>query len=68
MPTITQQAHKLIDSLPVPAGWDDVARVVDTAHFEAAVAEGIAAAEQGAFVSAAQMHAMYAKWGINVAT
>ncbi|MBB3777310.1 MULTISPECIES: hypothetical protein [Xanthomonas] len=67
MSAIKQEAHTLIDTLPETAGWDDVVRVVDTASFEAAVLEGMAAADRGAVVAPAQVAAMFARWGVDVA-
>ncbi|MCC8555869.1 hypothetical protein [Xanthomonas hortorum] len=67
MSAIKQEAHTLIDTLPEAAGWDDVVRVVDTASFEAAVLDGIAAADQGAVATPAQVTALFAKWGVDVA-
>ncbi|CAD0307662.1 hypothetical protein CFBP498_08210 [Xanthomonas hortorum pv. vitians] len=67
MSAIKQEAHTLIDTLPETAGWDDVVRVVDTASFEAAMLDGIAAADRGAFTAPAQVTALFAKWGVDVA-
>lgn len=67
MPAITQQAHMLINTLPEPASWDDVAGAVDQARFQAAVHAGIAAAEQGRFASPSQLQAMLSRWGLDVA-
>ncbi|UUE99971.1 hypothetical protein NDY24_09935 [Xanthomonas hortorum pv. pelargonii] len=67
MSAIKQEAHTLIGTLPEAAGWDDVVRVVDTASFEAAVLDGIAAADQGAVAAPAQVTALFAKWGVDVA-
>lgn len=67
MPAITQQAHTLIDTLPDPTSWDDVAHAVDQARFQAAVRAGIAAAEQGRFASPSQLQAMLNRWGLDVA-
>src|SRR5690606_40728312 len=51
MSAVKQEAHKLIDTLPEAASWDDVVRAVDAARFHEAVKEGIAAADRGEFVS-----------------
>ncbi|CAG2097648.1 hypothetical protein XCY_004011 [Xanthomonas euroxanthea] len=67
MSAIKQEAHTLIDTLPETAGWDDVVRVVDTASFEAAVLEGMAAADRGAVVAPAQVATLFARWGVDVA-
>ncbi|MFS8491506.1 hypothetical protein EIP98_21025 [Xanthomonas campestris pv. raphani] len=67
MSPIKQHAHQLIDALPEAAGWDDLARAVDGARFEAAVHAGMAAADQGQIASPAQVTAMFARWGIDVA-
>lgn len=68
MSPIKQDARTLIDALPEAAGWDDVVRVVDDARFRAAVRDGIEAADRGAFAGPEQVKAMFAKWGIDVAT
>ncbi|CAD1798080.1 hypothetical protein XarzCFBP7410_18080 [Xanthomonas arboricola pv. zantedeschiae] len=67
MSAIKQEARTLIDTLPETAGWDDVVRVVDTASFEAAVLDGMAAADQGAFAAPAEVSALFARWGVDVA-
>lgn len=67
MSPIKQHAHQLIDALPEAAGWDDLARAVDGARFEAAVHAGMAAADQGQIASPAQVTAMFARWGVDVA-
>ncbi|WAT14967.1 hypothetical protein [Xanthomonas fragariae] len=67
MSAIKQEAHALIDTLPETASWQDVMRVVDTARVEAAVLDGIAAADRGAFAAAAQVTALFARWGVDVA-
>lgn len=67
MSPIKQHAHQLIDALPEAAGWDDLARAVDGAGFEAAVHAGMAAADQGQIASPAQVTAMFARWGVDVA-
>ena len=59
--------QELIDALPEAAGWDDLARAVDGARFEAAVHAGMAAADQGQIASPAQVTAMFARWGVDVA-
>ncbi|MBB3800617.1 hypothetical protein FHR53_003336 [Xanthomonas arboricola] len=66
MSAIKQDAHTLIDTLPDTAGWDDVVRAVGDASFQAAVQDGIAAAEQGAFAAPAQVGALFARWGVDV--
>ena len=62
-----ERRQRWIDTLPETAGWDDVVRVVDTASFEAAVLDGMAAADQGAFAAPAQVSALFARWGVDVA-
>ncbi|MBP3975962.1 hypothetical protein [Pseudoxanthomonas spadix] len=68
MSAVKQQAHKLIDTLPEAASWDDVVRVVDRARFQEAVREGIEAADRGDFASAERVKAMFAKWGVDAET
>jgi predicted transcriptional regulator len=68
MSAVKQQAHKLIDTLPEAASWDDVVRVVDQARFQEAVREGIEAADRGDFASAERVKAMFAKWGVDAET
>lgn len=68
MSAVKQQAHKLIDTLPEAASWDDVVRVVDQARFHEAVREGIEAADRGDFASAERVKAMFAKWGVDAET
>ncbi|RWU13860.1 hypothetical protein XANMN_21845, partial [Xanthomonas phaseoli pv. manihotis str. CIO151] len=63
---IKQDAHMLIDTLPETAGWSDVVRVVADASFQAAVKDGIAAADQGALTAPAQVSARFARWGVDV--
>lgn len=46
MSAIKQDAHTLIDTLPETTGWGEVVRVVADASFQAAVQDGIAAADQ----------------------
>ncbi len=65
MSAVKQEAHKLIDTLPEAADWDDVVRAVDRARFEQAVHEGIAAADRGYFASPERVKAMFAKWGVD---
>ncbi|MCC4621800.1 hypothetical protein LL965_17620 [Xanthomonas cassavae CFBP 4642] len=67
MSAIKHHAHTLIDTLPDTAGWQDVLHAVTEASFQAAVLEGIAAADQGAFVAPAQLTALFAGWGVDVA-
>lgn len=67
MSAVKQEAHKLIDTLPEAASWDDVVRAVGEARFHEAVKEGIAAADRGEFVSPEAIKAMFAKWGVDVA-
>lgn len=67
MSAVKQEAHKLIDTLPDAASWDDVVRAVDDARFHEAVRAGIAAADQGDFAHPERIRAMFAKWGVNVA-
>jgi len=57
-----QEAHKLIDTLPESANWDDLA---EKARFLAAVERGIEAADRGEFASPERMRAMFAKWGVD---
>ncbi|MBV6851121.1 hypothetical protein [Xanthomonas euvesicatoria] len=66
MSAIKQDAHMLIDKLPETAGWSDVVRVVTDASFQAAVQDGIAAADQGALTAPAQVSALFARWGVDV--
>jgi predicted transcriptional regulator len=68
MSAVKQQAHKLIDTLPEAASWDDVVRVVDQARFQEAVREGIEAADRGDFASAERVKAMFARWGVDAET
>ncbi|AER56913.1 hypothetical protein DSC_11345 [Pseudoxanthomonas spadix BD-a59] len=68
MSAVKQQAHKLIDTLPEAASWDDVVRVVDQARFQEAVRDGIEAADRGDFASAERVKAMFAKWGVDAET
>lgn len=68
MSAVKQQAHKLIDTLPEAASWDDVVRVVDQARFQEAVREGIEAADRGDFASPERVKAMFAKWGVDAET
>lgn len=58
-----QEAHKLIDTLPETASWDDLA---EKARFLAAVERGIEAADRGEFASPERIRAMFAKWGVDV--
>lgn len=67
MSAVKQEAHKLIDTLPEAAGWDDVVRAVDEARFREAVRAGIEAADRGDFASPERMKAMFAKWGVDAA-
>ncbi len=67
MSAVKQEAHKLIDTLPEAASWNDVVRAVDEARFHEAVREGIAAADRGDFASPERVKAMFAKWGVDVA-
>lgn len=67
MSAVKQEAHKLIDTLPEAASWDDVVRAVDEARFHEAVREGVAAADRGDFASPERVKAMFAKWGVDVA-
>lgn len=67
MSAVKQEAHKLIDTLPDAASWDDVVRAVDDARFNESVREGIAAAERGDFAHPERVKAMFAKWGVDVA-
>ena len=67
MSAVKQEAHKLIDTLPEAASWDDVVRAVDQARFQKAVREGIEAADRGEFASPDRVRAMFARWGVDVA-
>ncbi|MFC0155374.1 hypothetical protein ACFFJ4_17715 [Xanthomonas dyei] len=67
MSAIKHHAHTLIDTLPDTAGWQDVVRVVEAASFQAAVLDGIAAADQGDITAPAQVTALFARWGVDVA-
>lgn len=67
MSVVKQEAHKLIDTLPEAASWDDVVRAVDEARFHEAVKAGIDAADRGDFASPERVRAMFAKWGVDVA-
>ena len=60
-----QEAHKLIDTLPETASWDDLA---EKARYLAAVERGIEAADRGEFASPERVKAMFAKWGVDVET
>ena len=57
-----QEAHKLIDTLPETASWEDLA---EKARYLAAVERGIAAAERGDFASPDRVTEMFAKWGVD---
>lgn len=57
-----QEAHKLIDTLPESANWDDLA---EKARFLAAVERGIEAADRGEFASPERVRAMFATWGVD---
>ncbi len=57
-----QEAHKLIDTLPETASWEDLA---EKARYLAAVERGIAAAERGDFASPDRVREMFAKWGVD---
>jgi hypothetical protein len=65
MSAVKHEAHKLIDTLPEAAGWDDVVRAVDEAGFRAAVNAGIEAADRGDFASPERVKAMFARWGVD---
>lgn len=65
MSIVKHEAHRLIDTLPDAASWDDVVRVLDAARFEQAVQAGLAAADRGDFASQDRMKAMFDRWGIN---
>ena len=67
MSAVKQEAHKLIDTLPEAASWDDVVRAVDEARFHESVKTGVDAAERGDFASPERVKAMFAKWGVDVA-
>lgn len=58
-----QEAHKLIDTLPETATWDDLA---EKARFLAGVERGIDAADRGEYASHERIRAMFAKWGVDV--
>ncbi|KAB7768797.1 hypothetical protein [Xanthomonas maliensis] len=68
MSAIKQHAHTLIAALPDAAGWDDVLRAVSEARLLAAIGEGIDDADRGALASPDRVTAMFAKWGVDVAT
>lgn len=57
-----QEAHKLIDTMPESATWDDLA---EKARFLAAVERGIEAADRGDFASPERVREMFAKWGVD---
>ena len=59
------KAHKLVDSLPETAGWNDLA---EQARYLAAVETGIEAAERGEFATPERIRAMFAKWGVDAET
>ncbi|MCC8536074.1 hypothetical protein ACDH70_12435 [Xanthomonas axonopodis pv. poinsettiicola] len=67
MSAIKHHARTLIDTLPDTAGWEDVLHAVSEARFQAAVLEGIAAADQGDVIAPAQLTALFAGWGVDVA-
>lgn len=56
------QAHKLVDSLPESADWQDLA---ERARYLAAVELGIEAADRGDFASPDQVKEMFARWGVD---
>lgn len=60
-----QEAHKLIDTLPETATWDELA---EKARYLAAVERGIDAADRGEYASPERIRAMFAKWGVDVTT
>ncbi|CAN5128787.1 hypothetical protein BH11PSE14_BH11PSE14_09620 [soil metagenome] len=57
-----QEAHKLVDTLPETASWDELA---EKARYLAAVERGIEAADRGEFASPERMKVMFAKWGVD---
>ena len=57
-----QEAHKLIDTLPETASWEDLA---EKARYLASVESGIAAADRGDFASPDRIREMFAKWGVD---
>jgi predicted transcriptional regulator len=57
-----QEAHKLIDTMPETATWDDLA---EKARFLAAVERGVEAADRGEFASPDRVREMFAKWGLD---
>ncbi|MFS8063799.1 MAG: hypothetical protein ACMG5Z_04340 [Luteimonas sp.] len=57
-----QEAHKLIETLPETASWDELA---EKARYLAAVERGIEAADRGEFATPERMKAMFAKWGVD---
>lgn len=67
MSAIKQEAHRLIDTLPEAAGWEDVARAVDDARFREAVRAGKQAADRGDMATQERMRAMFARWGVDAA-
>lgn len=58
-----EQAHRLIDSLPETADWDDL---IERARYLAAVQRGMEAADQGDFASPERVRTMFARWGVDV--
>ena len=58
-----QEAHRLIDTLPETASWDDLA---EKARYLAVVERGVEAADRGQFASPERIRAMFAKWGVDV--
>lgn len=58
-----EEAHRLIDSLPETADWDELA---EKARYLAAVQRGLEAADRGDFASPERVRAMFAKWGVDV--
>lgn len=58
-----EKAHRLIDSLPEAADWEDLA---EKARYLAAVQRGMEAADRGDFANPERVRAMFAKWGVDV--
>ena len=58
-----EKAHRLIDSLPETADWNDLA---EKARYLAAVQRGMEAADCGDFGSPERVRTMFAKWAVDV--
>lgn len=64
-PAFKQEAHKLIDTMPETATWNDLA---EKARYLAGVDRGIDAADHGQFASSERIRAMFAQWGVDIET